>query len=486
MSHETYLGYKGYSIYKKSLSLKEQVFIREELTVKPYMPKSPVQPTPYPIYRESTRKFYIPRSFGINTFGEPNETKIEDGAPINLKFEGQLRENQTIIVKKYINSIKNGNFGGLLDIYCGFGKTILALKIIEEVGLKTLIIVHKGFLVDQWVERIIQFLPKARIGRIQGQIIDIEDKDIVICMLQSLSMKEYPDDQFAGFGLTIVDEVHHISAEIFCRALQKVVTAHVLGLSATMQRKDGLSKVFKMFLGDIIHKEKREDDQIVTVKAIQYKTMDEDFNEIKYDYRGNPQYSTMISKLCTFNPRSELILHILINELKINPEQQIMLLAHNKNLLVYLYKAIEHRKIATVGYYIGGMKQNDLKASETKKVIVATYSMAAEALDIKTLTTLVMATPKTDVEQAVGRILRVKHSSPLIIDIIDQHTIFKNQWLKRRAFYLKNKYKIIGTDDYKSNVWTDDKKHEKGKGKGKEIEKEIVDGIPMGKCLINI
>ena len=76
MSHETYLGYKGYSIYKKSLSLKEQVFIREELTVKPYMPKSPVQPTPYPIYRESTRKFYIPRSFGINTFGEPNETSL--------------------------------------------------------------------------------------------------------------------------------------------------------------------------------------------------------------------------------------------------------------------------------------------------------------------------------------------------------------------------------------------------------------------------
>ena len=81
--------------------------------------------------------------------------------------------------------------------------------------------------------------------------------------------------------------------------------------------------------------------------------------------------------------------------------------------------------------------------------------MAAEALDIKTLTTLVLATPKTDVEQAVGRILRVKHSSPLIIDIIDQHDIFKKQWAKRRAFYHKNNYKIVHTDDYKSGKWKD-------------------------------
>ena len=77
MSHETYLGQKGYSIYKKSLNVKEQIFIREELTVKPYIPKSPVQPSPFPVYLESTKKFYIPRVFGINTFGIPNENRVE-------------------------------------------------------------------------------------------------------------------------------------------------------------------------------------------------------------------------------------------------------------------------------------------------------------------------------------------------------------------------------------------------------------------------
>ena len=479
MSHETYLGQKGYSIYKKTLSIKEQVYLREELTVKPYMPKSPVQAPPYPIYRESNNKFYIPRLFGVNTYGQPNEIRIRKGSSINLKFDGKLRPQQQIIVQKYLDYIKN-NYGGLLDLYTGYGKTVLALKIIADLGLKTLIIVHKGFLVDQWIERIKQFLPEAKIGRIQGQIIDIEDKDIVIGMLQSLSMKEYPDDQFADFGLTIVDEVHHISAEIFVRALQKIVTTYTLGLSATMNRKDGLSKVFKMFLGEIIHKEKREDENSVLVKAIEFKIDDDEFNTVEYDYRGNPKYSTMISKLCAFNRRSELIISIIEKELQINSNQQIMILAHNKCLLVYLFKAIDNRKIASVGYYIGGMKQKDLKESESKQIIIATYSMASEGLDIKTLTTLILATPKTDVEQAVGRIMRVKHSSPLIIDIIDQHKIFKNQWLKRRAFYLKNKYKIITTDNYKMNQWNEDKKSNK-------LEKQIsINDIPMGKCLISI
>jgi superfamily II DNA or RNA helicase len=383
-----------------------------------------------------------------------------------------------------ISNINTGG-GGLLDLHTGFGKTVLALNILSQISLKTLIIVHKGFLVDQWIERIKQFLPTARIGRIQGQILDIEDKDIVIGMLQSLSMKEYPDDQFAEFGLTIVDEAHHISAEIFVRALQKIVTTYTLGLSATMNRKDGLTKVFKMFLGDVIHKEKREKDQVVLIKAVEFRTSDEDFNQMEYDFRGNPKYSTMISKLCNFNIRSEYIIAILMKELKFNPDQQFLILAHQKNLLVYLYKAIEYRKIGTVGYYIGGMKQKDLKISEIKQIILATYSMASEALDIKTLTSLMLTTPKTDIEQAVGRILRVKHNNPLIIDIIDQHDIFKRQWSKRLTFYQKNNYKVVHTNHYQGNQWDTIIKKQNKNNKNNNDDDDI-NKLPMGKCLISL
>ena len=460
----TYYGPRGYTLLKECMDAEDLKILRDELTVGAYVPKAPVQSPKFPIYRECSKKIYIPRFYGTKIYGLPEESRIPPGAPVSesLVFSGEMREYQNVIVEKYIQQVtkpENAGMGGggLLDVDPGKGKTVMALNIISRLRMKTLVIVHKSFLLNQWIERIQQFLPAARVGMIQGQILDIDDKDIVIGMLQSLSMKEYPRDLFDSFGLSVYDECHHMSAEVFCRCMMKVVTKYTLGLSGTMVRKDGLTKVFKHFLGDVVHKEKNDTtSHAVIVKGIQYKVDDAEFNETEYDYRGNPKFSTMISKVCNYNRRSEFILDVLQNELATNPDQQVMILAHNRSLLEYFHDAIEHRKIATVGYYVGGMKEAALKQSESKKVIIATYAMASEGLDIKTLTTLIMASPKTDVCQSVGRILRVKHASPLVIDIIDPQDVFRSQWLKRQTYYIKQRYRIIMTDTegYYKNNWT--------------------------------
>ena len=162
----TYLGQKGYTIKKNNICVKEQKYLRDELMVKPYMPKSPVQPPAFPIYRESQNKLYVPRFFGVETYGEPDEMKLTNGEPIHIEFKGSLRDYQINIVNKYVThvNIGSGGGGGLLEIPCGRGKTVMALKIIQELNVKTLVIVHKGFLLDQWIERIEQFLPGARVG----------------------------------------------------------------------------------------------------------------------------------------------------------------------------------------------------------------------------------------------------------------------------------------------------------------------------------
>jgi superfamily II DNA or RNA helicase len=449
MSYNTYLGQKGYTLFKNELSIEEEKQIRNDLTIKPFTHGTNEQKM-FPAYRESNNKFYIPHYYGIEKYGIPKKYNISEGDDINLEFNGKLRENQEIVVNTYIEHVNNVKYGGgLLELPCAAGKTVLALNIISQLNKKTFIIVHKEFLMNQWIERIQQFLPKARVGKIQGQIIDIDNKDIVIGMLQSLSMKEYPSSIFESFGLTIIDEVHHISSEVFSNSLFKLVTKYMLGLSATMNRKDGTTKVFKMFLGEIIFKGKRDEERDVVVHAIKYEVDDDEFNEVKLDYKGQPAYSSMISKLCEYNRRSEFILKVIVDMLSINANQQIMILAHNKNILKYLHDAIVYRNIATTGYYIGGMKESALKETESKKIVIATYSMAAEALDIKTLTTLIMATPKTDIEQSVGRILREKHSNPIVVDIIDSHSLFQNQWRKRKIFYKKENYKIIYTDNQK-------------------------------------
>ena len=154
----------------------------------------------FPIYLESEKKIYTPRFWGINNFGIPKDIKIKNGENINLKFNGELRDYQNNVINSYLTEIgfyekdgfSKGKGGALIERGCGKGKTVMALKIISILAKKCAVIVHKTFLMNQWIERINQFLPGARVGTIQGQIIDVKDKDIVIIMLQSISQKHYP------------------------------------------------------------------------------------------------------------------------------------------------------------------------------------------------------------------------------------------------------------------------------------------------------
>jgi len=529
--YKTYLGNKGYTIYKDGLSHQQLSKIRKDLTVKPFSPlnmgfSANVETATYPIYLEDLQnpKIYVPYFYGVREFGAPKSVKISQGENIpdeNAIYRGHtLRDNQKPVIDAYLSHIKdtlNGvvskpKAGGLFELHTGFGKTLIAINLIAQLKKKTLIIVQKEFLMNQWIENITVAMPQARIGRIQGEIVDIHDKDIVIGMLQSLSMKTYPSSVFESFGFLIVDEVHHISSFVFCRALSKITTTYTLGLSATLERKDKTSWVIKDFLGDVLYKAtKRDVDYGVVVRGVQYNSDLSMYDELKRDNRGNPLYSCMISCVCENTRRTEFIIKLLFDTLAENSNQQVMILAHNRSILEYMYNSIRHHSQTTlrdkmyavlekrtgqqitaelismanamtdsasmreededniilqlrnihnklnnlVGYYLGGMKDIDLKASEKKTIILATYAMASEALDIKTLSTLFLITSKTDIVQSVGRILRAKNtSSPVIYDIIDNHPIFKNQWRKRIAFYKKEQYRIITTtnDKYSPDV----------------------------------
>ena len=456
--NNSYLGKKGYTIPKSIINNEELEFIKNDLFMKPFTTiKIKDTNDPFPAYRENHNKIYLPRFYGINRYGLPNISQIQSGIDISLEFNKTLRDYQINIVNTYLNYVNtpicnnspsNGN-GAILEVPCGRGKTVMALNIISKLSKKTLIIVHKEFLMNQWIERINEFLPSATIGKIQADVCDVDNKDIVIGMVQTLHSKLLPDQIVSQFGLTVIDEVHRIGSEQFSKTLFKCITPYMLGISATVERKDKLTNILYMFIGDRIYKETNRDSDNVIVRSINYNSNDTDFNEVEYDFRGNPKYSTMISKLCNFGRRSDFIVSItnhLINE---NNDKQIMILAHNRNLLTYIFDAISHINFATVGYYVGGMKKQDLEISETKQIVLATYAMAAEALDIKTLSTLIMATPKTDITQSIGRILRVKGNNPIVIDIIDSHEPFQKQWLLRKRYYKKNDYFVYNIDSDK-------------------------------------
>ena len=477
MHHESYIGQKGYTISKAGMTKAEIDSLKHELFKVPAVSGKPDPDNGFPIYRENDKKIYLPRFFGTERYGMPERVDIQAGDPIAVAFNSQKplfphQEEAIRIYKAHVGKTPR-SAGGILELACGMGKTVLALKLVSDLKRKTLILVHKEFLMEQWMKRIEEFLPTARVGKIQGPVRDIENKDIVLGMIQSIYNREFPAEMFHSFGFTIIDEVHRIGSCEFSNTLCKVVTPLILGISATVDRKDGLSDILYSFIGPKIHSAGRTQGETkVTVRSYFYKSPDPEFNEMQYDFRGQVKYSTMMSKLCNFAPRSDYMLQVIRETLKEQPGAQMIVLAHHRNLLVYFYNALTRPTVTgaakptvtgaakptvtgaaqptvtsaaqpTVGYYVGGMKQKDLEQSETCQVVLATYAMAAEALDIKSLSILALCTPKTDVIQSVGRILRTKHSDPLILDFVDAHPVFRNQWTKRRQYYKKCNYDIV-------------------------------------------
>ena len=456
---KTLLNSCGYGLSKKHFDKDIINKLRKELTVSPKTMNSfgIVNDNSFPVYQESEKRVYIPKFLGLQRFGLPDKDKIKDGTDIDLKFNGELRENQKGPVQAFLDAAKDDTrCGGLINLRCAGGKTCCALYIISKLSKKTLVIVHKDFLLKQWRERIEQFLPDARVGLIKAKVIDIEDKDIVVGSLQSLSMKEYDKGTFDEFGFVIIDECHHIGSEVFSRALQKINCKYALGLSATMTRKDGLTKVFKWHIGDVVYKSREKKKDNVDVLCYEYFVEDMKYSNEVLMFNGKPNMARMINNICEYEPRIDKIINIINNIKKKENNRNILILSDRRNHLKQMKDKLDLKKIGNPGYYVGGMKDEELKKSEEEcDILLGTFSMASEGMDIPKLDTIILASPKSDIVQSVGRILRKKEEDriyvPLIIDINDMFSMFINQNKKREKYYKKCKYNITKKSNIKKN-----------------------------------
>jgi len=256
-------------------------------------------------------------------------------------------------------------------------------------------------------------------------------------------MIEYDKDIFKSFGFAIFDECHHFGAEIFHKCMLKVASKYMLGLSATPKRKDGLKKVFEWFIGPIIYSKVIKNTDYIEVNIIKYDCNDENYCKIVNNIKGKPCYPKMINNICNYEPRTKIIIDKIIE--LFNIDRSILVLSDRRNHLVYIHDYLILHGF-DCGYYVGGMKPNELRLSQEKNIILGTFSMASEGMDIPKLNSIILGSPKSDIEQAVGRILRqpdnVRKFHPYIFDICDDFSTFSNQYNKRLTFYSKNNYNI--------------------------------------------
>ena len=418
----------------------------------------------FQLYSENDKRIYIPRYYGLQKYGLPTLCKLSSGADIHIHFIGSLRDAQQEPIANFLKAANDPlKMGGIISVPCGFGKTIMSLYIACALKKKTIFISHKDFLNQQFLDTIAQFAPDAKVGIIKQKKVDVVGKDFIIASLQSLAMRDYDDAIFDDIGFVIIDEVHHTGAQVFCKAFRKLNNPIILGLSATLNRKDGMRKVFENYIGKSVYTLKNKEFCDVNVQVHKYFETHADYSTVKLMWNGKENGAGMINNVCTFKPRTEFIISLLKDILSKEPDRRVLILSERRNQLKDIERYIVEHKIANggdgsgYGYYVGGMKQADLAISSEKQIILATYQLASEGFNVPSLNTIIFASPISDIQQSIGRILREvpekRKYTPLCIDILDDFSIFKRKGAARLKFYTNNKYKV---SFYMDNVRIED------------------------------
>lgn len=463
----------GYGVLIDTLNEKEIKNIKRELTFKPFDPTGYTKfvNNEFSVYRENEKRIYMPRFYGLKKFGTPDKDKLmlqEDNkctfnflAPEsnNNSEKGKIQKDAIDSVIKNLNTIG----GALLVLPCGYGKTYTAIKIWSIIKVKCLVLVHKDFLAEQWKEEI-QKLTNAKVGIIKGKKVIIDDCDIVIAMIPSLMVNDYV---LKDFQMIIADECHHLAAPSFSKVLNKIACKYMLGLSATPDRDDKLETVFKHYLGDIAFEFIEPPNPDVDIEFYHFAdTGQKEYTEV-FTSAGKRSKSRMITNLAAYSDRNDFIVEKIAELVKLGRDVIVTSGRRGKDsddsdeddsdgavksvqqLKILADRLLQKYQIDSVTY-VGGDKVAKLKEMDTKKVLFSIYQMVEEGFNCPKLNTMIYATPITKTKQIRGRIMRQKHEKfkPLIIDIVDCFSNFKNQANQRKSQYLKAGYNI------KNFYWT--------------------------------
>lgn len=399
---------------------------------------------PVKLYEEALNTFGVPRRWGFANYPDlPIVDRRSTGNLVNMQFRGKLRDNQVEPTARLLAAVRNTPWNGaILESPCGSGKTVIALKVAAELGLTTLVVVHKEFLMDQWKDRIEEFLgiPASKVGHIQQDVCAYKNKPIVLGMIHSLAEKDYPEEMYGHFGTVIYDEVHRVGAPMFSQAVPKFPAKYRIGVSATPDRKDGLEKVFLWHIGDVIRGTGSWELK-PTVYLIEYRTT------MSQDWARGFNGQTNLGKLVTMISQDTRRNVWLTGEIRKAGEagRKVLVLSDRIEHLETLKKMLKGQSPAlTSSMYVGGLSGAERERASEASILFGTVQYAKEGLDLPGLDTLYLVTPHTDVEQMVGRILRQCHTkkAPLVIDVADSMPITRAFANKRLSFYMEQEFEV--------------------------------------------
>lgn len=321
------------------------------------------------------------------------------------------------------------------------------------------------------------WLPMAKVALLQGQWLEndkreaaIKDADIIICCVNSLATCIYPSWLINSIGTVIVDEAHHIAAQTLSQAIPRLPARYIIGVSATPNRSDGLEKVLYWLLGPLCFKYQRTPETTgiknsVCIDFVEYTKG----NQTEIIYKdGRLGFSAMCVALSRDDTRNTLIINQ-IERCVTNGRKRILVLTSFREHLLCLCTKLRllygHDCVSVLHGKATPMERAQSRASTTR-IIIATFSFVEEGYDDDTIDTLILACPKSRIQQSVGRVERSHPDKavPLVIDIVDTWSIFQRMRYKRRLFYKSRGFRIgLAQDQVSSTSVTDHRPAEREK-----------------------
>ena len=396
---------------------------------------------------ETSTAFGIPRFYPLaqTILARAGEVidKTSIGLPISFSMTFPKRPEQVSPYNKFLQLIADGATGILLHGKTGMGKTVMGLSFAQHLQTTTLVVVPRNFIVQQWIERILQHttIKREEIGIAQQSRCDFQGKKIVVGMVHSLAKDKYPPEFKRWPGLLLVDETHIMGAETFSEVLKLFPAKYRIGLSATMTRTDGMSDVYKWAIGE--H----------TITASQVHRQSPNVVVVRYNGKGTylPQWfhgmsdkkkrmGVILSALAEDPIRNKLLAKYLVQLTQ--KGRRILFLSHRVGQIKEVRDEIVKLEVSNVGVFIQSTAQKDREGVVNDSlVLLATYQICSMAVDLDpSFSTLVLGTPQADVVQAVGRIMRDAPDklTPMILDFVDVRIRDCVGWhQKRRKLWLE-------------------------------------------------
>lgn len=379
-------------------------------------------------------------------------------------FKPRYAEQLRIIIETVELLKANHNF--MLSAPPGVGKTWMSTEVIARIGLKTLVVVTKEDILDQWAMALHKCLGLGilvrqhrsdgtmhdhvqfanGLGIIQADNVKVGGCGVVLAFVNSIAKNDrYPVSIFNDFGLVIWDECHRIGADFFSQSAFRVPARLRLGISATTDRSDGKTDVLEAHIGPVMVESTlaAEDVKIVYTKStwqcpMHYVTKKDGEKRLEPIPHNAGKCGHIIKMLAGHHGRNKQLCAFIAAAYKKGRVTlfQTDLLDHINT--IYSLLPSFGIPVTDIAAYVGGMSTEEREKSKLKPIILSTYMMTKEATDIPRVDTLVMGTPKADVEQIIGRIRRSHPDklAPLAFDLIDASSpVFSGYWDARRRWY---------------------------------------------------